>query len=303
MPIEEQLTEEQQELVESAAEMLYGLIHARYILTNRGMQAMYDKFQNVNFGRCPRVYCVGQPVLPVGRSDLPRNYTVNVFCPMCQVRPRETRTANEPAQKKRRRAERDETRRARRRGQSSSSFRRRVRPRSIVVAAFPRRSAVARSTRRATLGGPVRTRVGLASLTWFCLCSVTRAVISRGDDDDDLRAPRGRGARWWRDGGAVRGGATGARGRAGTALHLPDLRSGVGGMGQDLFHPKSSRAGNIDGAYFGTTFPHLFLMQARRRRRVPIDRKQTHMYASRLVRASNRASGGVRTMPRALTLH
>ena len=113
MPIEEQLTEEQQELVESAAEMLYGLIHARYILTNRGMQAMYDKFQNVNFGRCPRVYCVGQPVLPVGRSDLPRNYTVNVFCPMCQVRPRETRTANEPAQKKRRRAERDDARRAR----------------------------------------------------------------------------------------------------------------------------------------------------------------------------------------------
>ena len=47
MPIEDQLTEDQQEVVESAAEMLYGLIHARYIVTNRGMHAMYDKFKKV----------------------------------------------------------------------------------------------------------------------------------------------------------------------------------------------------------------------------------------------------------------
>ncbi|GMH96176.1 hypothetical protein TrVE_jg4831 [Triparma verrucosa] len=94
--VEDQLTEEQQEVVESAAEMLYGLIHARYIVTNRGMHAMYEKYKLASFGRCPRVFCQGQPVLPCGLSDLPRNYTVNVFCPKCHdlFYPKSTRQSN-----------------------------------------------------------------------------------------------------------------------------------------------------------------------------------------------------------------
>ncbi|KAK8692891.1 hypothetical protein V6N13_070494 [Hibiscus sabdariffa] len=77
-------TEEQNELVESAAEMLYGLIHARFILTSKGMAAMLDKYKNYDFGRCPRVYCCGQPCLPVGQSDFPRSSTVKVYCPGCE---------------------------------------------------------------------------------------------------------------------------------------------------------------------------------------------------------------------------
>lgn len=90
------LPQEQQEIVESAAEMLYGLIHARYIVTNRGMHSMYEKYRTASFGRCPHVFCQGQPVLPVGLSDLPRNYTVNVFCPRCHglFFPKSTRQAN-----------------------------------------------------------------------------------------------------------------------------------------------------------------------------------------------------------------
>uniref|UniRef100_A0A7S0SEG2 Casein kinase II subunit beta n=1 Tax=Mantoniella antarctica TaxID=81844 RepID=A0A7S0SEG2_9CHLO len=83
-PNDDMLTEQQHELVESAAEMLYGLIHARYILTSRGMVAMLEKFKQCHFGRCPRVYCNNHPCLPVGTSDVFRTATVKIYCPKCE---------------------------------------------------------------------------------------------------------------------------------------------------------------------------------------------------------------------------
>jgi casein kinase II subunit beta len=83
-PHDVMLTDQQHELLESAAEMLYGLIHARFIVTARGLAAMLEKSKNCDFGRCPRCLCEGQPCLPVGTSDIPGQSTVKIFCPKCE---------------------------------------------------------------------------------------------------------------------------------------------------------------------------------------------------------------------------
>jgi len=80
----EPLSEDQQEMVENDAECLFGLIHARYILTNRGLHAMLEKYRQCHFGRCPRVLCCGQAMLPVGISDTRNQESVKLYCPKCE---------------------------------------------------------------------------------------------------------------------------------------------------------------------------------------------------------------------------
>lgn len=69
--------------VESSAELLYGLIHQRFITSRVGMPQMAQKYELQHFGFCPRVHCQGCRVLPVGTSDEPGRDTVKLFCPAC----------------------------------------------------------------------------------------------------------------------------------------------------------------------------------------------------------------------------
>ncbi|KAK6734387.1 hypothetical protein RB195_017896 [Necator americanus] len=71
------------EEIERLAEKLYGLIHARFILTNRGLSMMLRKWQDGDFGTCPRVYCYEHPLLPMGTVDVPGRDTVKMFCSSC----------------------------------------------------------------------------------------------------------------------------------------------------------------------------------------------------------------------------
>src|ERR1700761_2376090 len=70
-------------VIESSAEMLYGLIHQRFICSRAGIQQMSEKYELGHFGVCPRTNCNLARALPVGLSDVPGEDTVKLFCPSC----------------------------------------------------------------------------------------------------------------------------------------------------------------------------------------------------------------------------
>ncbi|OAA50614.1 casein kinase II beta subunit [Metarhizium rileyi] len=70
-------------VIESSAEMLYGLIHQRFICSRAGIQQMSEKYELGHFGCCPRTNCEQARTLPVGLSDIPGEDTVKLFCPAC----------------------------------------------------------------------------------------------------------------------------------------------------------------------------------------------------------------------------
>ncbi|ODV68738.1 hypothetical protein HYPBUDRAFT_4815 [Hyphopichia burtonii NRRL Y-1933] len=76
--------EEHRDTLEHNARILYGLIHARYILTSRGLTKMFEKYRNGDFGYCPRVHCQLHPLLPIGLNDQPRLTTVKLYCAKCE---------------------------------------------------------------------------------------------------------------------------------------------------------------------------------------------------------------------------
>ncbi|KAJ7482042.1 casein kinase II, regulatory subunit, partial [Mycena galericulata] len=74
----------QQGLLHVQAQVLYGLIHARWIVTASGLAKMVKKYKRGDFGRCPRVLCESQSLLPVGLVDIPFQKSVKLYCGRCE---------------------------------------------------------------------------------------------------------------------------------------------------------------------------------------------------------------------------
>lgn len=62
----------------------YNIIHSRYIVSAQGLLRLRVKHEASAFGQCPRVYCRGHALLPVGMHDAPLRSSVKVFCPKCR---------------------------------------------------------------------------------------------------------------------------------------------------------------------------------------------------------------------------
>ncbi|KAJ7791550.1 casein kinase II, regulatory subunit [Mycena olivaceomarginata] len=82
--IDDDLQDDLRGCLDTHARLLYGLIHARWILTPRGMAKMVAKYECGDFGYCPRVFCHSHPLLPVGLADLPFEKSVKLYCGRCE---------------------------------------------------------------------------------------------------------------------------------------------------------------------------------------------------------------------------
>ncbi|KAF2448024.1 hypothetical protein P171DRAFT_441895 [Karstenula rhodostoma CBS 690.94] len=95
--------DDMREQIEKSARHLYGLVHARYIVTTRGLAKMVcraphklhrgapadvpsqlEKFKKSDFGKCPRVMCDSQPLLPMGQADIANSSPVKLYCARCE---------------------------------------------------------------------------------------------------------------------------------------------------------------------------------------------------------------------------
>ena len=81
---DDDLNEAKRSQLDKAACHLYGLIHARFILTGRGQHKMMEKFKAGVFGQCPRALCDAQAMLPVGLTNQPFMGPVYMYCPRCE---------------------------------------------------------------------------------------------------------------------------------------------------------------------------------------------------------------------------
>ncbi|KAK7678539.1 hypothetical protein QCA50_018411 [Cerrena zonata] len=82
--VDEDIPDEMRGALDVQCRHLYGLIHARWIVTARGLAKMLEKYKRADFGRCPRVLCQSQPLLPVGLSDIPYEKSVKLYCGRCE---------------------------------------------------------------------------------------------------------------------------------------------------------------------------------------------------------------------------
>jgi len=82
--LDDDIQEEFRGSLDVQARLLYGLIHARWIVTVRGLAKMLEKYKKADFGRCPRVLCQSQPLLPVGLTDIPFEKSVKLYCGRCE---------------------------------------------------------------------------------------------------------------------------------------------------------------------------------------------------------------------------
>lgn len=70
-------------IIERSAQQLYGLWHARYVLSSEGIANVREKYDMGIYGVCRRLRCNNARMLPIAMTDIPHKKCVKLYCPAC----------------------------------------------------------------------------------------------------------------------------------------------------------------------------------------------------------------------------
>ena len=69
--------------LQKEAEIVYGIIHQKFLLTEQGRLLMIERQKSGNFPKCPRVFCRDFTCVPYGTTNELKKDAVKMFCPNC----------------------------------------------------------------------------------------------------------------------------------------------------------------------------------------------------------------------------
>lgn len=69
--------------IEKSAEVIYGIVHSRFLSTRSGLNAVREKYNAGVYPKCPRVKCREVACLPYGVSEVVGKIGLHFFCPNC----------------------------------------------------------------------------------------------------------------------------------------------------------------------------------------------------------------------------
>ncbi|KAH0785835.1 Casein kinase II regulatory subunit family protein [Histomonas meleagridis] len=70
--------------IEKLLPVAYGLVHSRFVISPDGLYDVQNKYSYGIYGKCPRISCKEEKVIPIGTSSKLGKANVKVFCPCCR---------------------------------------------------------------------------------------------------------------------------------------------------------------------------------------------------------------------------
>ena len=72
------------EEIQRSVKVMHDIVHGRYIVSEDGLETVREKHVRGVYGKCPRLHCEENSLLPLGMDDVPSISHTQCFCAKCR---------------------------------------------------------------------------------------------------------------------------------------------------------------------------------------------------------------------------